>query len=143
MVWNPHYIVHISKIESLQKQFLLFALRNLRWEQDRKLPSYNSRLKLIDLPSLVNRRIMLSVTFLQKLINGEINSPFLLNKLYFNVPTRTRYFAPLRLDRCLTNFAANQPFQVLCQHYNNYYVHFVHTNSVYCIRRILLSALSK
>jgi len=46
-VWSPQYQVHIDRIECVQKQFLLFALRGLNWEQNVRFPSYSSRLLLI------------------------------------------------------------------------------------------------
>jgi len=38
-VWSPQYQVHIDRIESVQKQFLLFALRGLNWDQNVRFPS--------------------------------------------------------------------------------------------------------
>jgi len=32
-VWSPQYQVHIDRIESVQKKFLLFALRSLNLDQ--------------------------------------------------------------------------------------------------------------
>jgi len=32
-VWSPQYQVHIDRIDSVQKPFLLFALRGLHWDQ--------------------------------------------------------------------------------------------------------------
>jgi len=51
--------VHIDRIESVQKKYLLFALRSLNWDQKVRLPSYQSRLLLLNLLTLVNRRTML------------------------------------------------------------------------------------
>jgi len=45
------YGVHIDRIESVQKNFLIFALRRLNWDTSLILPSYSSRLLLINLPS--------------------------------------------------------------------------------------------
>ena len=77
-VWNPFYDCHINRIESVQKQFLLFCLRNLNWCCNHQLPSYESRLKLIALPTLKSRKFMLNVTFIHKLLSGDIRSPRLL-----------------------------------------------------------------
>jgi len=63
-VWSPEYHVHIDRIESVQKQFLLFAVRGLNWDQNVRLPSYSSRLLLINWPSLVSRRTMLGTLFM-------------------------------------------------------------------------------
>jgi len=43
--------VHIDRIESVQKQFLLFALRGFKWDQNVKLPS-NSRTSSVCLNSV-------------------------------------------------------------------------------------------
>jgi len=45
-VWSPQYQVHIDRKESVQKQFLLFAIRGLNLDQNVRLP-YSSRLLLI------------------------------------------------------------------------------------------------
>ena len=52
LIWNPQYEVSSNKVESVQKQFLLFALRGLNWSSRFNLPSYENRLQLIELPSL-------------------------------------------------------------------------------------------
>jgi len=75
-VWSPQYQVHIDRIESVQKQFLIFALRGLNWDQNVRLPSYSSRFLLVNLPSLVNRRTMLGTIFMNNLIKGHIDSVF-------------------------------------------------------------------
>ena len=43
-LWNPKYNSFSDRIESAQKQFLLFALRNLRWRREIRLPPYSDRL---------------------------------------------------------------------------------------------------
>jgi len=80
--------VHIGRIESVQKQFLLFALRGLNWDLNVRLPFYSSRLLLINLPSLVNRKTMLGTIFINNLIRGDIDSVDLVSRLTFNVPVR-------------------------------------------------------
>jgi len=60
-VWSPQYQVQIDRMESVQKRFLLFSLRGLNWDQNVRLPSYSSRLLLINLHSLVSRRTMLGI----------------------------------------------------------------------------------
>jgi len=121
-VWCPQYAVYSNMIESVQKQFLLFALRNLRWDPDRSLPSYEARLKLIRLPTLSSRRTVASVMFLQKLIIGETHSPTLLGRIAWNVPSRPqRFYLPIRLDICRHNYADHEPFRCICKSYNRFY----------------------
>ena len=49
VVWMPFYDIDVKRIESVQKQFLLFCLRDLGWSNGYVLPSYRSRLNLINL----------------------------------------------------------------------------------------------
>jgi len=71
---SPQYGIHVDRIESLQKNFLLFSLRRLSWDANLILPSYSSRLLLINFPSLANRRTMLGAVFIYNLIRGELDS---------------------------------------------------------------------
>ena len=76
VVWDPSYKVYSDKIESVQKQFLLFCLRGLGWNPNIPLPSYKSRLALIKLPSLYSRRNMLNISFLLNLFEGNVQSEY-------------------------------------------------------------------
>ena len=121
-IWCPQYLINQVRIESVQKQFLLFALRGLNWDPNLRLPSYSSRLLLLNLPSLINRRKTLGVVFLHKLINGSIDSSFLLERLTFSVPRRaTRNYQPLSLPTCTTDYALHSSLRVLCTYYNSLY----------------------
>lgn len=118
IVWDPYYSVHINSIESVQKQFLIFCLRGLGWNSF-ALPSYVDRLRLIKLPTLKSRRVMLSVSFLIGIIRGDVNSEYLLGKINFNIPTRpTRNFLPIKLNYYNSVFANNDPFRRICENFN-------------------------
>lgn len=118
LIWDPLYKVHSDHIESVQKQFVLFCLRNLRWNSF-NLPSYTSRLALIKLPTLKSRRTMLNVSFLMNLIEGNVNSEFLLSNITFKVPVRSlRYFEPLHIQYYQSNHANADPFRRLCANFN-------------------------
>ncbi|XP_075167903.1 uncharacterized protein LOC142240069 [Haematobia irritans] len=121
IIWDPYYTIHSDKIESVQKQFLLFCLRHRGWDPQ-SLPSYEFRLNLIKLPSLSSRRTMLNICYIMNIIQGEIESEFLLNRLAFNIPIRpTRNFEPLKILYHRTNFANNDPFRRLCAQFNKYF----------------------
>ena len=125
IIWSPQYAVHANKIESVQKQFLLFALRGLNWSSRVDLPPYESRLLLINLPPLQARRCMLGNVFLGKLLNGTVDAPFLLHRVNFNVPARrTRFFELLKLSTSSTNYETFEPFKVLCREFNAAYQSF-------------------
>ena len=96
---GPSVCPFIDKIESVQEQFLLFSLRHLHWNSDFVLPPYISRLKLIGLPSLRCRRVMLNTVMVLKVLNGDVSSDYIISKIKINVPFRpTRYYQFLHID---------------------------------------------
>jgi len=117
--------MHIDRIESVQKQFLLFALRGLNGDQNFRLPPYSSRLQIINLPSLVNHRTMFGTIFMNNLIRGDIDSVHLVSRLTFNVPVRLmRNYYPINLPRCPSNFSQHEFFRVLSNNYKNLRISF-------------------
>ena len=140
VVWDPQYEIHINKIESVQKQFLLFSLRNLQWNPNINLPPYESRLQLIDLPTLESRRKFTNIAFILNLLNGSINSEFLIHKLQFVVPIRpTRFYIPLKLQYFHSNYANADPIRRACDQFNNIYPYIDVTSNPNCIKRIILN----
>lgn len=140
LVWSPYYSCHVNRIESVQKQFLLFALRSLAWNPNINLPPYLQRLALINLPTLERRRIMLGVCFIVKLINGEINSPDLTSKLNFNVPFRvSRQFSPLNLPAIKYNYEELNPIYKLCKNFNKISNFISITDSIESIKLVILN----
>ena len=82
IIWMPYTDEYIKKIESIQKQFLLFALRHLHNPLDyQNLPSYEIRLKKIYLESLQARRENLSATFVFKILHDGVDSSELKNNI--------------------------------------------------------------
>jgi len=99
-VWSPLYQVHIVHIESVQKQFLIFDLRGLNWNQNVWLPSFSIWLLLNNLPTLVSRRTMLGNICMHNLIRGDFHSVDLVSRRTFNVPVRLmRNYYPINVPR--------------------------------------------
>lgn len=122
VVWSPSYSCYKSKIESVQKQFLLFALKNLNWSDRVHLPPYRHRLLLINLNTLEDRRRMLNVIFLSKLLNGKIDCSELLSFLNLYCPlrvTRNYNFLHIKFER--TNYLYNEPFKNIQRDFNLLY----------------------
>lgn len=139
VIWSPNYGCHINSLESVQRQFLLFALRGLGWNVTDRLPPYESRLQLINLPPLWKRRLMLGVTFAVKLINGEIHSSLLLMNINFNVPSRvTRNYIPLRTAFSRHNYEEFNPLRSICSQFNEFYHLFSPSDPIYKIKRLIL-----
>lgn len=80
-IWSPQLQNQRNRIESIQKQFLLYALRRFKWQHRFQLPSYKHRLLLLQMNTLYDRRIIAQILFIFQLIKGKIKSPPLLNKI--------------------------------------------------------------
>lgn len=122
VVWNTDIENHISKIESVQKQFLLFALRNLGWRRDTFiLPSYGARLKLLNMDSLKDRRQNFDTMFAFDLIRKNIKCTDLCNKIVFNAqpPQNLRSRRLLFVALHTRNYTYNEPFSRVSRSFNN------------------------
>lgn len=141
VVWCPRYDCYCIAIESIQKQFLLFCLRSLGWDYT-NLPSYKSRLQLINLPSLQSRRTMLNISFIFKLINGDVECEYLHGRLNFNVPFRlSRNYFPLKLEYYTLNYLNFEPFRAACVDFNNNYSQLDFNLNTQSLKRSILSHL--
>lgn len=119
VVWNPYYAIHCKRIESIQKKFLLYALRYLGWRNRRELPSYADRSKLIALESLEQRRRNASVNFVFDMLNGRIDAPVLLSRINFHCPRRNlRSRELLELDKHRTLYGNHEPITNMCRLFN-------------------------
>lgn len=143
VVWSPYYNIYIDRIESIQKQFLLFALRGLGWNHFESLPPYENRLNLIDLPTLERRRYMLKSIFIIKLLNGEVDSIFLLSRIHLNIPSRfTRNFRPLQLSITRPNYDFYNPFRALCSLYNDLSKYLPFFEPLYKVKKYIIYELT-
>lgn len=141
VVWFPCFGCDIAKVESVQKQFLIFALRGLGWNSSMDLPPYTNRLLLINLPTLERRRVMLGFTFMHKLVNGYIDSHFLLNLINFNIPMRpSRHFIPLKLNFCKHKYETFNPLNRLSKLYNDNFNVVSDVSSINLIKRAILNS---
>lgn len=120
IVWDPYQDVHVNRIESVQKQFLLYALRKLGWTT-LPLPSYESRCMLINLECLKKRREFAMTAFVNDVIAQRVNSPEILQKLNFYAPTRNlRNRNLFYIPNHRTNYARNGPINRIMLCYNKY-----------------------
>ena len=121
IVWNPYYDIHCKRIESIQKQFMLYALRKLGWRNRLELPSYRSRCLLINLELLSDRRRNACIFFVYDLLSDHIDSSHLLSLLKISIPTRTssRNYDPLLIDRHRTKYGTFEPMTNMCRTFNS------------------------
>lgn len=120
IVWSPSSITHEGRIESVQKQFLLYALRKLGWTSF-PLPSYEARCMLINIQTLKERREYSMVSFVNDIVSQRINSAVLLSKLNFYAPTRQlRNRNLFSINHHRTNYAKFGPLNRMMSSYNQY-----------------------
>ena len=127
VVWHPYRVTYIDRIESIQKKFLIYALRRtIRRGSDYRLPSYLSRCKLIGIESLARRRINACVFFVFDVLDGRYNTPFITFSVVFNDPTRSlRFHDCLTVDRHRTDYGRYEPINNMCLLFNQF-AHLYH-----------------
>lgn len=119
-VWNPYYRNHAIRIESIQKKFLLFALRSLGWKDRFNLPSYCDRLRLIRMNTLQHRSKVAAIMFIFKLKKGQIDAPHLLDQLRVNGNggPGDGYFV---IEKHRTKYGQFEPINYMCSAFNEFY----------------------
>lgn len=119
-IWAPYHVVHVIRLERVQKQFIRFALRQLPWNDPMNLPDYPSRCMLISLDTLSTRRLKLQQMFVFDLLEGNIDCPELLQQINFNVPPRAlRSFPAINVPFHRTSYGHNSPYSSCLRAYNN------------------------
>lgn len=131
VVWNPFYGSGSNAIESIQKKFVIFALRKSGWRSDTfVLPPYSVRSQLIGLELLERRRSNASVFFIYDIFHGFIDAPALVYMLEHNDSSHTtRNNRMFRIEHHATNYACNHPMTRMCTIFNEISIHHVSSTS--------------
>lgn len=120
VVWSPYTKKYEERIESIQRQFLLYALRNLGWSV-MPLPSYESRCLLINLQTLKRRRECAMVSFINDVATQRIDSSSILSKLNLYALTRQLRSRNLfAVDFHRSNYAKFGPLNQMMSTYNQH-----------------------
>lgn len=142
ILWAPYHESHVNRIESVQKQFLLFALRKLGWTSF-PLPSYDSRCMLINLDTLKKRREFAMVAFINDVIAQRVNTPEILENMNFYAPTRAlRNRNVFYINNQRTAYAKNGPLNRMMSCYNTYCATIDITMNKNTLRKIFFSRLA-
>lgn len=144
VIWSPSYAVHIKRIESIQKRFLLFALRHRYARSDwQNLPSYCLRLTELNLPMLSVRRTTADVIFICKLLFGTIDLPIVLAAININTTINRRTRSNLiYVNAHRTNYGFNQPLARMERTFNEMSALIDFNMSVPSIRAAILNHYS-
>lgn len=118
-VWSPHYNNAVCRLESIQRRFVRYALRQLPWTNPLHLPPYEQRCRLIDLDTLQLRRDLARAMTSADVLLGRIDCPDLRNQIQLRVPTRQlRHTPALEVPFRRTNYSANGAINGLKRAFN-------------------------
>lgn len=126
VVWAPRSAADVQRIESIQKQFLIFALRNQQWSDRFILPPYEARLSLLRLDTLKDRRRLAALSLIHGCLSGNVNVSQLTEYFQFATPSRVTRNATiprlrhLPLSRC--DYINNGPVRRCIDIFNEYAV---------------------
>ena len=114
VIWNPIYGVHSDKIESVQKQFIIYALRrSVKRDAEYRLPPYPVRCSTLGLESLARRRSNSCIFFVFDVLSKFIDAPQLhevFNSI-MNVPAHSYGFRVMNIFRNIfhrTNYGSSE-----------------------------------
>lgn len=120
VIWSPYREVDKKKIESVQKQFLLFALRHLGFT-GYHLPTYVSRLLLLDMTTLSCRRDLSSCLLAFDLLTGMIKVDDLSQRIVINENNfNTRNHKYLKEEQHSNDFSFYDTISHSIRNFNNF-----------------------
>lgn len=124
IVWNPFYNNSSNRIESIQKRFMLFALRRLPREVNAPkyvLPPYLGRCLLLNIEPLFVRRQISCAIFVRDVIMSRIDCSQLLSLFSIRAPVRSLRHRGLVIDLHFhgSNFGMSDPVCNSSRVFNN------------------------
>ena len=142
VIWNPFHDVHCDKIESVQKQFLIYALRSIfQRDENYVLPPYEFRCNVLNLHPLWRRRAQYSIFLIYDLLLGISKSSTLrerinYTRLQYDVNQRSmRNVELIRVNGARTDYSYYQPFNVACRNFNLVRAQFMESESRNAFRK--------
>lgn len=144
IIWAPYHANWIRRIENIQRKFVWYALRNLRWIDPDHLPPYEARCRLLGITTLEKRRKIAKAVFAAKILSSEIDSSNLLEQLNAGVQPRHLRARDGFFHRPLTRtqFLRHSPFNSMCTVFNEYFHLFEFGESSSSFHRRLIVELS-
>lgn len=141
VLWSPYYQVHVQAIEGVQKRFLRACAHKLQIRFHNFHIDYQLILNSINLCSLQDRRFLLDMCFLSKLITGVIDCDYLLSELYFNTRHNTRSRNLFCLPFHSTNYGMFRPLTRLQRDFDrhDFDVHTTHSKFKLDLKRKIRS----
>ncbi|KAF0740550.1 Reverse transcriptase domain-containing protein [Aphis craccivora] len=132
--WSHYQSGNKSKLEKIQLKFLRFISIKCSIPREPHT-SYNPLLTILNLKTFEQRRTVLDLCFLYKLLVGDIDCPDFLSRLSFNTPTHnTRTKNLFRLNLQITNYANNTSCNRLMQTINNHEIEIFNSPNVHSFK---------
>ncbi|KAL4097518.1 hypothetical protein QTP88_022290 [Uroleucon formosanum] len=109
VIWDLHDLNDSLRLERVQRKFMRYA--SFRLNIPCEPHNYGPVAFQLELVSLAERRRISGIKFLNSLLQGDIDSPYLLSLICFRVPQRhSRSVAPFYVPFAFTNYLKNEPF---------------------------------
>lgn len=131
-IWGPYTGETTARIESIQKQFLLFALRKMKWSNGFKLPSYENRLLELQMITLAERRKIAQILMVHNVLLGHTSSKYIMNEIHIITPhlhTRRKNYLDkknfLKLPIRHRDYAIFEPVNNMLTLYNSFFYKYV------------------
>ncbi|KAL4097682.1 hypothetical protein QTP88_022414 [Uroleucon formosanum] len=110
VVWDPYTVSDINQLERVQLRFLRFCCFVLGIPH--LAHDYTNIANVLGLPTLAERRRTLNLKFIRGLITNHIDSPCLLSKINFKVPSHiSRSHVTFLIPTANTNYLQNEPLR--------------------------------
>lgn len=134
VVWSPSSVSLSDSIESIQKKFVLFALRrSFQRNADYELPPYDVRRKVLGLERLSDRRKIGRVFFMADVLYRMVDAPDLSSM--FNscryIPVHSYDLRTVNVFRPpyhRTDYGFNEPVSAICREFESFSV--IYENSL-------------
>lgn len=119
IVYNPNCDIHINKLESVQRQYALYAFRHERNPETFHMRPYIDRCTDLRINTLSRRRTNTGILFIYDLIENNIIAPTLNNL----ITRRTSTYALRRnefinIPLVTRGYLFNNPFLTMCRNFN-------------------------
>ena len=113
VIWSPYYNQYIEKIEALQHRFTRYLFRKFH------IPymDYKSRLKVLNMPSLVIRRKRTDLYLLYKIMNGHLRTGSIAD-ICVRKRRNVRNMNIFNIGRSTNNVTLYSPIYRMCRTYN-------------------------
>ena len=119
LVWQPSYAASITALEKVQRKFLKYLTYRIDGIYPAQGCDHHQLLDRFAFKSLHERRELLSVKFLYKLLHNEIDCSEILSKIAFLVPRRNaRQPLTFRLPCPNSNMLLSSPLHVMLTTFN-------------------------